>query len=141
VPATNVFNSIASAWAADAVLNALIPSDRISNTRAEDATNDGTDQNVPYVIVEQIDDTRSGRSSRGDEWVEQIQITVYVEDLGMARRVQKEYRRVFDAPFKPTIDDGQLIDWQRMSGGRAVEEGAIGKAMDTYFLTKRTIRS
>lgn len=130
--ATNIYDSIAEAWEADATLKALIPSERIFNGRNED-------EDLPYVVIDLLDDRRQGRSSKGNYWMEEFQISVYVSDLTLARRVQKEYRRVLDA-MVPTLDDGDLISWQRMSGGRSTEEGAIGRALDIYLLEKQTDR-
>jgi hypothetical protein len=143
MPATNLYNSISLAWAANAPLNAILPAANISQGRQEDPDAElpgATKVDVPYATITTVGETKAGQSSKGRWFEEQIQITVYLADLALARQCQKLYRDVLDELI-PTLDDGTCVSWERSDGGRVVDDGGIGRAFDTYVLLKQRSRT
>lgn len=142
--ATNIYNSISEAWAANAPLEALLPSSRIFHGRRESPTEEdqGDADFAAYAILDDLDDRYLFKTSLATWWATPLQLSVYAANLTAARAIQKLYRAVLadssrSSVFIPTLDDGTFQEWYRESGGRLVEEGKLGKAMDTFILVRK----
>lgn len=131
---------IKSVWEADSVLNTLCAVDRVYLEVLDDSTDRRTDNEYPYVVIQETDDDPVEVTSGSfiDEVV--YVITIYAATFEHAKNIQRESRRVLRAGLVPDDGDGNALLFEKRGGSITMQDNAVGIATDEYVLTRQRYR-
>lgn len=128
------YESFANAWAADATLQAALPSTALTTE---------TSENPParYAVWTRVAETVASRSRKRRVWEEAMDLTIYAETVAIARSIRDKVEEVFDERYRPTLDNGTCVGWRVMNASRQREEGGHGSATISFVMKRSKARS